>query len=103
MKKMKKFASLVLTAALAVTCFAGCGSNDNSSKSGSSADSTAESGTVFKIGGIGPLTGGAGAYGQAVQKGAQLAVEEINAAGGINGVKVEFKMEDDESMMQRNL
>lgn len=56
MKKMKKFASLVLTAALAVTCFAGCGSNDNSSKSGSSADSTAESGTVFKIGGIGPLT-----------------------------------------------
>lgn len=103
MKKMKKFASLVLTAALAVTCFAGCGSNDNASKSGSSADSTAESGTVFKIGGIGPLTGGAGAYGQAVQKGAQLAVEEINAAGGINGVKVEFKMEDDEHDAEKSV
>lgn len=53
-------------------------------------------GGVLKIGGIGPLTGGAAVYGIAVKNGAQLAVEEINAAGGINGMTVEFNFQDDE-------
>ncbi|MBQ9123658.1 MAG: ABC transporter substrate-binding protein [Lachnospiraceae bacterium] len=68
---------------LAIGCLAGCG-NSNAG------------GDVFKIGATGPLTGPAAAYGDAVNKGAQIAVEEINAAGGINGVKIEFRMEDDE-------
>ncbi len=50
---------------------------------------------VFVIGGIGPLTGGAAAYGTAVENGAKVAVEEINAAGGINGAQIDFRMEDD--------
>lgn len=51
--------------------------------------------TKFYIGGIGPLTEGAAVYGTHVNWGAQIAVDEINAAGGINGAKIEFKFEDD--------
>ena len=49
------------------------------------AGSSAGSGEAFKIGGIGPTTGGAALYGLAAQRGGQIAVDEINAAGGING------------------
>lgn len=51
---------------------------------------------VFKIGGIGPLTGPAAAYGIAVKNGMELAAKEINAAGGINGVQIEYNFQDDE-------
>ena len=82
---MRRVVSFLLTMVLALGCLTGCGGN------AASAD-----GAVFKIGAIGPLTGGAAAYGDAVNKGAQIAVDEINAAGGINGAKIEFRMEDDE-------
>ncbi|HHT89199.1 MAG TPA: ABC transporter substrate-binding protein [Clostridiales bacterium] len=49
----------------------------------------------FYIGGIGPLTEGAAVYGTHVYWGAQIAVDEINEAGGINGALIEFKFEDD--------
>ncbi|MDD3278356.1 MAG: ABC transporter substrate-binding protein [Lachnospiraceae bacterium] len=87
MKKSKKLMCLALSAAFAVSALAGCG---NSGK-GSSSEPT------YKIGAIGPVTGSAGAYGEAVKKGAQLAADEINANGGINGAKIEFKFEDDEN------
>ena len=107
---MKKFVSLSLAAMMAVS-MAACGSSSNNSSSdASSGAASASSGTtasadgaVFKIGGIGPTTGGASAYGQAVQKGCELAVEEINAAGGINGVKIEFKFEDDEHDAEKSV
>lgn len=84
-KQFKKIAGLALVGALAISSLAGCGSKD------------AEGGSdTFKIGATGPLTGGAAAYGDAVKKGAQMAVDEINEAGGINGYKIDFKMEDDE-------
>lgn len=83
---MKKIISIALVTMLAVGCLTGCGDK--------AASSTGE--TVFKIGTSGPLTGAAAAYGDAVNKGAQIAVDEINAAGGINGTMIEFKMEDDE-------
>ena len=63
----------------------------------------AATGGVLKIGGIGPVTGGAAVYGIAVQNGAQLAVDEINAAGGINGMQVEFKFEDDEHDAEKSV
>ena len=84
---MKKFASLILALSMVATLLVGCGS----ASTGSSADST-----TIKIGGIGPTTGGAAVYGIAVQNGAKLAVEEINAAGGINGVEINFNFADDE-------
>ncbi len=84
MKKLKKLIALTLVATLSMTVIAGCASD-------SSADAT------FKIGGIGPITGGNAAYGLGVQYGAQIAVDEINAAGGINGVEISFNMQDDEA------
>ena len=56
----------------------------------------AEGGTL-KIGVIGPLTGAGAAYGNAVANGAELAAKEINEAGGINGMMIETKAEDDEN------
>ena len=65
---MKKLVSLALAAVLAVSAV-GCGSSsDSSSSTADSAQSTeaAADGATFKIGGIGPITGGAAIYGQAV-------------------------------------
>ena len=56
------------------------------------AETTAAAG-AFKLGLSGPLTGGASVYGQAVKNAAEIAVEEINAKGG---VQFELTMEDDE-------
>lgn len=71
---------LALVLILAVSAFGGC---------------KKKSSDKFYIGGIGPLTEGAAQYGLAVKQGAQIAVDEINEAGGINGYKIEYKFEDD--------
>ncbi len=55
----------------------------------------AENNEKIKIGISGPLTGGAAKYGIAVQNSALLAVKEINAAGGLNGIMFEVEMLDD--------
>ena len=56
----------------------------------------ATSGDVYKIGGIGPLTGDAASYGNSVKQGAQIAIDEINANGGVNGHQLALVFEDDE-------
>lgn len=86
---MKKFISVMLVAAMAVTALTGCGSN-----SGSSSKKDADK---YYIGGIGPTTGATAIYGTAVKNGAQIAVDEINAAGGINGKQIEYRLEDDQN------
>lgn len=90
---MKKALSLFLAAAMCAGMLAGCGggADTNDASNGDSGESTA---AAFKIGGTGPLTGDAAIYGNAVKNGAQLAVDEINAEGG---VQFELKMEDDEN------
>ena len=80
---MKKVISIVLLVAMCM-CLVACGGSSESSAT-----------PVYKIGSCGPITGDAAIYGQAVMNGAQIAVDEINAAGGINGVKIEYKFEDD--------
>lgn len=50
--------------------------------------------SVIKIGLMGPLTGDAAIYGISPKKGAELAIDEINANGGINGKKLELIAED---------
>lgn len=94
--KMKKVLSAMLVAAMAMSLLAGCG--------GPEKKETSEGGSeVIKIGGIGPVTGDAAIYGQAVKDGAQLAVDEINAAGGINGYQVEFQFQDDEADSEKSV
>lgn len=80
MKKITKLISFISAAALLAGCLAGCNGSGSSD--------------TIKIGGIGPVTGGAAIYGQAVKNGAEIAVEEINAKGDI---KFELKFEDDEN------
>ena len=50
-------------------------------------------GPAIKLGGIGPLTGPAAIYGNAAKNGTEIAVEEINAMGGI---QFELSSQDDE-------
>lgn len=87
MKNWKKMMSAALTAAMAVTLLAGCGGGET--EKGSS--------DTIKIGAIGPVTGDGAIYGEAVKNGAELAVKEINEAGGINGAQIEFNFQDDEA------
>ena len=94
----KKAASLALASALVVS-LAACGSNgSDDSKEGSSSGSD-----VFMIGGIGPTTGNNAIYGTAVKNGIQLAVDEINADGGINGYQIEYQFEDDQSDSEKSV
>ena len=82
MKKFNKFLSVAVASAM-VMAMAGCGNTDNGSAAtgtnaateSAAASDSAASGSVFKIGGIGPTTGGAAVYGLAVQHGAEIAVE----------------------------
>lgn len=90
---MKKFTAVALAAVMAATGLAGCGQKANET---SSED-------TLVIGGIGPLTGGAASYGQAVKNGAQLAVDEINEAGGVNGIKLKLEFEDDEHDAEKSV
>lgn len=94
--KMKKVLSAVVVAAMSMSLLAGCGGSGSDSKSEGGSD-------VFKIGGIGPTTGDAAIYGTAVKNGIQLAVDEINEAGGINGKQIEYKFEDDQSDSEKSL
>lgn len=79
---MKKLFGVVLTILMVMSLFAGC----NSSNGGD------EGAARIKIGAIGPLTGGAAIYGNAVKNAMELAVEEVNAEGG---VQFELNFQDD--------
>lgn len=90
----KKVFSLVMAAALVVTTLAGCGSSGNASSSAASGSSASSSASAIKIGGIGPITGAAAVYGLATRNGAQIAVDEINAKGGL---QFDLNFQDDEN------
>ena len=94
---MKKQISFALATLMALS-LAACGGNTKSSNetSGTATEKADASGKVWKIGAQGPLTGGAAVYGNAVVNGAEIAVNEINANGGINGYQIEYKKADDE-------
>lgn len=96
---MKKVIALVMAVMMVMSLMTGCGSAPAASTQ-APADAgnkaPAEVGS-FYFGGVGPITGDNAIYGQAVMNGCQIAVDEINAAGGVNGAQIEFKFEDDVS------
>ena len=49
----------------------------------------------IKIASVGPMTGQYAAFGEQLRRGAEMAVADINAAGGVNGQKVELSIGDD--------
>ncbi len=117
----KRFLSAGLAVVMAASLTA-CGGSGNASTTAAAGETKAEGesaaadeskaegenaaaadGAVFKIGGIGPVTGGAAVYGLAVQHGAEIAVKEINEAGGINGAQIEFQFQDDEHDAEKSV
>ena len=88
--------AFMMAAVMVAGTLAGCGSSGASSApAGSSgAASSGSSAGAIKIGGIGPITGSAAVYGLATRNGAQIAVDEINAMGGI---QFEMNYQDDEA------
>ena len=109
----KRVLSLSLALAMAASLPA-CGSSSSTTETtaaaaadattaAAGASSEASSDKVFKIGGIGPVTGAAAVYGLAVKNGAQIAVDEINADGGINGYQIEFNFQDDEHDAEKSV
>ena len=119
--KMKKLVSLLMVAALSASMLTGCGSSNDAAGSSdattdaatdattdAATDATAEgtenaAGGTLKIGSIGPLTGSAAVYGTAVANAAQLAVDEVNAAGGVNGMQLELNFQDDECDAEKSV
>lgn len=59
---MKKLVSFMLVAAMVAATLTGCGSSDNAKSTEAAGESSAAAGTTFKIGGIGPVTGGNALY-----------------------------------------
>ena len=86
---MKKFIALLLAVLMVASMFAGCGAKDTAEAPAAEGEAAP---AAIKLGMCGPLTGGAAVYGTAVQAGMQIAVEEINALGGI---QFELNYQDD--------
>ncbi|MBQ6431752.1 MAG: ABC transporter substrate-binding protein [Oscillospiraceae bacterium] len=83
---MKKALSLILVLVMVAALFTACGSKASTDK--------------LSLGFIGPLTGGAAVYGNAAKNGAELAVKEINAKGGL---QVELNAQDDEHDAEKSV
>ena len=86
---MKKFFCMMM-AVLMVLAMTACGGEKTPTPNQDETE-------TIRIGGIGPLSGGYANYGFSVKNGAQLAVDEINAAGGINGKQVELSFQDSQA------
>ena len=82
--KLMKFVALALSLVLCLGMFTACGEVNY-----------AENNTEIVIGVSGPLSGGAAMYGLAVVNAAQIAVDEINANGGVNGMMLKLVSRDD--------
>lgn len=85
---MKKFLCMMM-AVLMVLAMAACGGEPANNGGNDTPDAT-----TVKIGGIGPLTGAYANYGLSEKNGAELAVKEINEAGGIAGKQIELSYQD---------
>jgi len=92
MKRLFVLVAAVLVMSMLMTS---CGSGNQSNGGEEPAEPTGEK--VLRIGGMGPLTGDYANYGLSVRNGAQVAVDEINANGGINGMTVVLDMQDSQA------
>lgn len=96
-KNYLKILALCLVAAMTMFAFAGCG------EGGTKTGGNNEGNQVFVIGSIGPLTGGAASYGNSAKNGEQIAVDEINAAGGVAGYQLQLIAEDDQHDAEKSV
>ena len=87
MKAWKKAVGALAMTTLVASMFTGCGKKD----------AAKDNGNEIKIGALFELTGNVANYGKSTYKGVQLAVEQINAKGGINGKKIKLVEADNKS------
>lgn len=94
---MKKMLSLLLALVLALS-LVGCGGSDGSDDAANSGDdaTAAADGETIKVGLYTPLTGTSALVGTQEQMGVDLAVKQINDAGGINGKQISVIAYDDQ-------
>ena len=96
MKKMTSVLSMALAAMMVIGSLTACGGGDDKA-----ATTTKDGEAVFTIGGMGPLTGDAASYGVSVKQGGEVAIKEINEAGGVKVGDTTYKLalvfEDDEA------
>ena len=104
MKKMSKVLAIVMCLALVVTAFAAC-SNGNqggdsqtqgNTPSGDSSN-TGNKPAYYKCAYLGPMTGESAQYGEVHTRAYQFAIDQINEAGGINGVPIKMDIYDDKN------
>ncbi len=88
MNMTKRILALALAAVMVIIGLCSCQKNDDAWKKSDDGK------TLFEIGFIGPLTGEYANYGTSVRNGALLAIDTINAAGGVNGFKLQLLEED---------
>lgn len=94
---MKKLFSATLAALLVAGMFAGCAPKPGADAAvpGTDAAAPGASGDTIKLGVLAPLTGEVSVYGVAAKNGIDLAINEINAAGGVLGKQIELMVEDE--------
>ena len=86
----------VSAAALGLAACGGSSSTAAATAAASGPTAAAASGDTIKVGVMGPLSGNASVYGQAVVNGATLYLKQVNANGGINGKQIEILTEDEQ-------
>ena len=89
---MKRLLAVLLACAM-VFSLAACGETKTET-------ATSDAAAALKVGATGPLTGGAAIYGKAVEAGAKIAVEEVNALGGL---QFDFNMQDDQHDAEKSV
>ena len=90
----KKTFTVILACTLILALLAGCGGGGQQPSGGGDQPTGEPAPETIQIGGIGPLSGGYANYGTGANNGAKIAVEEINANGGIAGKQIELRFED---------
>lgn len=95
--KMKKFGSIFLASTMVAGVLAGCGSGETGSDSSTGGSGNVADGDTIKIGANLELSGNVASYGSSIRDGVDLAVAEINAAGGVNGKQIELITVDNKS------
>ena len=102
--KKRQIMALFLAGVLAVSSLTACGASDSASGGGSSDSSStgaAASGDTLKIGLVAPISGDNGQYGTSQKQGYELAIKEINEAGGVDGKMLELETYDDQGDAQK--
>ena len=96
-KVIQKLVALVSAGTMTAALLAGCGSTGGAAESAGSSDTAAADGDSIPVGVISPNTGNLATYGESVLNGINLAVEEINAAGGVLGKNISIISYDDKA------